>query len=334
MEIITKYSKIDSSQWSEFVLNHPDGNIFQSPEMVRVFEQTKNYEPITIFAFENNEIKGILVGVIQKEFKGLVGYLSSRCIIFCGPIVKDNNLYIIKELLNHHNKLIKKKAIYSQIRNLNERKKDKEIFDKSGYFYEPHLNIHINLKQGFDSLKQGFHKSKLRNYTKSINKGVYIKQLQNLDEIKSAYEILKETYSRIKLPTPDFSHFKAVFEYLQPKNFAYFLGMYFNEQLIGFRVTLTYKNIIHDYYAGNVENHSNKYPNDVLVIELIKWGCSENFEYFDFGGAGKPNIHYGVRDFKLKFSSNLFEPGRFQKIHRPVLFKFAKTGFEIWKRLK
>lgn len=334
MQISTEYSKIDSSKWNEFVLNHPNGNIFQSPEMVRVFEQTKNYEPITTFAFENNEIKGILVGVIQKEFKGIIGYISSRCIIFGGPIVKDNNPDIIKELLEQHSRLTKKKAIYSQIRNLKERKKDIEIFDKSGYFYEPHLNIHVNLKQGFDSVKQGFHKSKLRNYIKSINKGVRIRQLQSLQEIESSYEILKETYNRIKLPVPGFGHFKAIFEYLQPNNFAYCIGMFFNEKLIGFRIALTYKNIIHDYYAGNLENHSNKYPNDVLVIELLKWGCSGNFEFFDFGGAGKPNIPYGVRDFKLKFSRNLFEPGRYQKIHRPVLFKFAKTGFEIWKSLK
>ena len=34
--------------WSEFVYNHPYGNIFQTPEMREVYERTKNYEPISL----------------------------------------------------------------------------------------------------------------------------------------------------------------------------------------------------------------------------------------------------------------------------------------------
>jgi serine/alanine adding enzyme len=38
----------DKTQWCEFVYNHPQGNIFQTPEMAEVYERTKNYEPITL----------------------------------------------------------------------------------------------------------------------------------------------------------------------------------------------------------------------------------------------------------------------------------------------
>jgi len=42
----------DTKQWSEFVLNHPHGNIFQTPEMAEVYRRTKNYEPVTLAAVD------------------------------------------------------------------------------------------------------------------------------------------------------------------------------------------------------------------------------------------------------------------------------------------
>ena len=37
-----------TKQWREFVFDHPQGNIFQTPEMAEVYTKTKNYEPITL----------------------------------------------------------------------------------------------------------------------------------------------------------------------------------------------------------------------------------------------------------------------------------------------
>ena len=32
---------LDTNKWSEFVLNHPHGNIFQTPEMAEVYKIQK-----------------------------------------------------------------------------------------------------------------------------------------------------------------------------------------------------------------------------------------------------------------------------------------------------
>jgi len=39
-------SILNPAQWSSFVYEHPNGNVFQTPEMYEVYENTKNYEPI------------------------------------------------------------------------------------------------------------------------------------------------------------------------------------------------------------------------------------------------------------------------------------------------
>ncbi|MCK4888772.1 MAG: hypothetical protein KAS97_02505, partial [Candidatus Aminicenantes bacterium] len=87
-EVLEEPIKTNRREWSEFVYNHPEGNIFQTPEMFDVYNETDKYEPF-VFAVVNDRKKfeAILIAVIQKEHKGLMGIFSSRAIIFGGPLV-------------------------------------------------------------------------------------------------------------------------------------------------------------------------------------------------------------------------------------------------------
>jgi lipid II:glycine glycyltransferase (peptidoglycan interpeptide bridge formation enzyme) len=66
----------------------------------------------------------------------------------------------------------------------------------------------------------------------------------------------------------------------------------------------------------------------------MEWGHNNGYEKFDFGGAGKPDEEYGVRDYKLKFGGELVNWGRFQKVHKPFLMRVGKLGFKIWQKLR
>ena len=333
MLYITNYRDVNKNKWNDFVEQHPNGNIFQTPDIVHVYEKTKNYSPHVVLAIEDQEIAGVLVGVVQREYKGPVGYLSSRCIINGGPLVLNDDPGITDNLLQTFTKSIKNKAIYIQFRNIFSAEKAAHVFLKNGYIFKQHLEILIDLKQSYESLKAQIHKSRLRNYTKSLNKGVEIKKLYHFEEIREGSELIKKTYQRIRLPYPDISFFRAIVEVIIPKENCLCYGLYFQQEMIGFRMVFSCKNKIHDFYAGSSVQHSNKYPNDVLILELLKWGCSENYKSFDFGGAGKPSVRYGVRNHKLNYSHNLLDLGRFEKIHCPIVYHFAKIGFKGWQLL-
>lgn len=64
----------DTKQWSEFVYNHPQGNVFQTPEMAEVYRRTKNYEPVTLAVVDTktDEMLAILQAVMIKEMKGIL----------------------------------------------------------------------------------------------------------------------------------------------------------------------------------------------------------------------------------------------------------------------
>src|SRR5574341_342767 len=95
--------------WDKFVFNHPQGNIFQTPEMAEVYRRTRNYEPISLAVVNNSsdEIMAILSAVILKE-KGIVGYFSSRSIIQGGPLYvkNENGVATVSLLIKEYNKII------------------------------------------------------------------------------------------------------------------------------------------------------------------------------------------------------------------------------------
>ena len=68
--ITTDNNSIDFAAWDEFINQHQHGTVFQSSEAYRLFEQTKNFEPVQIFLTEKNSIKGELLGVIDTRKPG------------------------------------------------------------------------------------------------------------------------------------------------------------------------------------------------------------------------------------------------------------------------
>ncbi len=333
--LLSDISKIDKIKWSEFVSDHPNGNIFQTPEMVSVYMLTKNYEPMVVACLDpNNQIAGILVAVIQKEFEGVMGKISSRSIIWGGPLIKDNSIDVLYLILSEYIFLAKGKVIYTQIRNLHDQTDFKVTFKNLGFRFEDHLNIHINLSKTEENLWKELHANRKKNIRKVKNDRGLVKEIKEIPEFRQACKILTEVYNKVNLPLAGESLFINANEILGKNNFFRAFGFYFENVLIGTRFVLCYKSTITDWYGGSLTKFNDKYPNDIIPWEIIIWGKQNNYTLFDFGGAGKPNEHYGVRDYKAKFGGEFVNFGRFEKVHNPWLFSLAKTGFRIWQKLK
>jgi len=326
-------SNIESDKWNDFVKNHPKGNIFQTPEMFDIYSSTKNHKPVFCAALNpQSEIVGVLLAVIMKESSGVVGILSSRAIVMGGPIIKDDNPEILAFLLNSYKKIIKRKVIYTQVRNLYNQNNLKESFISEGFCYDPHLDILIDLN-GDDPAKQ-MHKSKKRNFTKSNNKGLEFIEINNIEQAKASLKLISSTYKRVKLPMPDYSLFLNAFEILIKKEYLKIYGAFVDSKLVGVRWALTYKNVVYDWYAGSHDDYNNVYPNDFIIYNILNNGwLDKHVTIFDFGGAGKPGVPYGVRDHKLKFGGDLVEYGRFIRVNNKFIYWVGKTAIQLRKKL-
>lgn len=331
VEINNKHSEA----WNNFVKNHPNGNIFQTPEMYEVYKTTEKYEPVFLLLKNETEIIGSLLALIQKEHSGFLGHFSARSIIWGGPLVKDNNLDILNTILKEYNKLIKGKAIYSQFRNLwdwsNEKK---DIFNNFGYNYEEHLDILIDLRKPEEELLKEMHKGRRKNIGRADRVPLEIVEIENRNDLDRCLDLIEDTYKRVKLPCPDREFFYNSDKIVDNKHTLKKFAAKYQNTIISCRFVLCYNGLVYDWFAGTDENHLDKYPNDFLPWKIIQWAKKNNYTTFDFGGAGKPNVPYGVRDYKLKFGGNLVNFGRFELIHNKPLFKTGQLGLKIFKLLK
>ena len=333
--LINDFQKINLKQWNDFVKDDPRGIIFQTPEMYKVYQNTKKYEPVFLAVIDNNEnILGTLLAVIQKEYSGFLGNLTARSIIFGGPLIEDNNPEILHFILKEYGKRIKRKAIYSQFRNMWEySSEEKKIFKKNGFVYDDHLDIIHELNKTDDELLSQMHKGRRKNIRRAIKKNVLFEEIADVKELKLSLELIKETYKKVKLPMPDESFFISVFKIVKKENVKFFKAVY-EGKLIAVRFVFTYKNLVYDWFAGADSDNLDKYPNDLFPFRVMQWGRDNGFLSFQFGGAGKPNIHYGVRDYKLKFGGQLVNYGRYEKVHKPILMEIGKIGFKIQGKIK
>lgn len=328
--------QLASKIWSSFVHDHPCGNIFQIPEMCEIYEQTKNYEPLFIAVVnDNEEILGILLAVIQKEHSGILGRFTARSIIWGGPLVKDNNPEVLGLILKEYRKIIKGKAIYTQFRNHRGwSPKEKEIFRKNGFTYEDHLDILFDLNKSEADLFKEMHKGRRKNIKRAERIQLEFVEIQDTNDFEKCLTLIKKTYSRVKLPCPDRTFFYYASKVFNDKCSFIKFSVKFKDEIIGCRFLLCYKGLVYDWFAGTDEKHHDKYPNDYLLWKIFQWAKENNYSTFDFGGAGKPNKQYGVRDYKLKFGGELVNFGRFEMIHQHLFMYIGELGLKLYRLMR
>jgi lipid II:glycine glycyltransferase (peptidoglycan interpeptide bridge formation enzyme) len=326
----------DIKQWSEFIYIHSQGNIFQTPEMAEVYRRTKNYEPICLAVVDSSdEVLVVLVAVVIKEVGGILGSFSAHSRINQGPLFLEDEggIEAAKVLMEHYEKIVRKKALYTEVRNIRNTSEFSNLFNGLEYEYEERLNFLMNLNRTEEEIWRAIHKSRKKGINRAKNKGISIEKVEDKKDIPIFYDIVAKTYKRVSVPLADYSFFEAMFEILVQKNMADFYFAKYNGESVGARVVLKYKDSVYDWYAGSLPTDESLYVDEALVWHILKAGANNGYHVFDFGGAGKPNEEYGVREFKRRFGGDLANFRRYKKEHSPLKMKIAEKGFKVYRRI-
>ena len=315
--------------WSEFTGKHPEGGIFQSPEMYDFWSRTEGHEPLVVFTADGpGRITGQLAGVVIREGSGLKGRLSARAVVTGGPLAEGDDPVIAGELLDAWDRLASRKALYTQFRNQRDMRALHAVFAARGYTCEPHLNYLTDLSPDEETLWQRVQPRRRNEIRKALKEGVTVAEAAPGDNIHGP---LRELYERIRLPLPGPGFFETAREQLGPAGLYRAFGAYLGGKLIGTMIVLCYGNRVTNWYAGSYREHYGSNPNDLLPWEVMRWAKRNGYRVFDFGGAGHPAKPYGVRDYKAKFGGEEVCYGRYEKIHHPVLYRIARAGFRAWQ---
>lgn len=323
---------IPYEKWSEYVSDHAEGNLFQTPEMYFTYKDTKNYEPFAIACIKDDKITAVMLSVVQKEHSGIAGSFSARSIVVGGPLFSDEASF--KFLINEFDNAMKGKVIFSQIRNMLSQENKAEVLKDSGYSFEEHLNILIDLSKGEKGLWSDVHPRRRTNINKGTKEGFKFVEITSQKQLEESYDILQEVYIKAGHPLADLSLFENVMKHLVPKGYFKFFGAEIEGKIVAAMYVPSFKGRLYEWYVGGLLEYQKKYASDFLVWEIFKYGLSNAFSVFDFGGAGSPKKEYGVRDYKKKFGGEYVNFGRFQKIYKPYMFKIGEKGLSVYKKLK
>jgi CelD/BcsL family acetyltransferase involved in cellulose biosynthesis len=320
----------------------PDANVFHTAEMLAALDAAQGYKAAAWAGLaEDGRLLALLpvaqVSVAPPAAGRLLGRLqlfTTRSVAYGSILVdpSDEGAAALDALLAAYNREAGRRALFTELRNLSDTTPWRAVLERNGYVWEDHLNFLIDLTQGADRLSSAIRTSARRNIAKAQREGVRVVEAQTTEERDAAYVILQGVYRRLRVPLADRSLFDAAFDLLRPAGkFKAWLAC-IGEMPVGVMTWLLHGGRIIYWYTGVDKAYSAYRANDLLVWHALEWGSNHGYTLFDFGGAGRPDEEYGVRDFKAKFGGELVNLGRYRAVHHPALLRASETAYGVARR--
>lgn len=334
MNIIDNVIEINQSGWEKLIKESPTATWFQTREAYMFFDSLSFLEAFVVAIESEGELKGMVVGYIQKDGGKLKQYLSKRAIILGGPLLADSTTEEeLGALLSALKDNLKHKAIYIETRNFNDFSQWRTTFEGCGFKYEPHYNVQVDTAS-VEAVNARLDRNRRRNIKKALENGLVIDDGPTELELRSFYAMLEELY-RVKVKSPVYPYeFFAKLKDLPSS--CFFMAKNAEGEILGGLacVALEGRAVYAWAACGDDQNNRALSPSVMANYAGVCHAAENGYPRFDFMGAGKPDDGgYGVRDFKLKFGGELVEHGRFVHVCSPLLFILGKMGVIIMKRL-
>lgn len=324
---------ISRAEWQSYIDLHPNGTVFHTQYLFEVYHTTPNHEPYAFFVInKKGSITAMLSGFLQTVKPGLFSKVSTRSVMLQAPIYND--VESLRMVLKHYMVWVRNKAVFTEIRNHYLDPVYNECLKELRFDWEGHYNIVRAIPKTTEQLWKEIGRKRKDGINKA-KKYDFVVQTDNSNEtVDTFYELLSNNYKRLRLPIPDKVFFQNSL-LLDTSGYCKFFKLT-DSELVGIvLMALMFNNKVYAVYIGSEQNPDfiSKRPVDYFYYEVMRWCVDNSIEYFDWLGAGKPNVSYGVRDFKLQYGGELVDYGRFSFVHSRIKYKLAISGFKLLQKL-
>ena len=211
---------VKKEDWNNFVYKNEYANIFQTLDMAEVYNKSKGNKALTLAAIneDTNEILATMVARKRMEKTGLLSSFSVHSTIRGGPIFVNDDVGIssVSRLLQYHDHIMKKEAIYSRIYPVYNVPQIVPCFMENDYEFEGWNNFLIDLNKPIDEIWKNLEKSRRYGVNKAKKRGVEIGEIEEKTLIPFFYDLLLETHISRKSEShstlEDLNYFKMLFQ--------------------------------------------------------------------------------------------------------------------------
>lgn len=322
----------DDPRWTGFVSQFEWANAYHSPQMARVFDQSPGFEVFPLIATKENLIRAFAMPVLVKCDLPLPGLVSDRTIMFASPLyaADETGRGALGAILEEAKGIARRKSFFLEIRNSEPfpRHEDKAAVD--GMQYIPRINYILDLSRGEEALFSQVGTKTRNRIRKAEKRGMSIRPLESLSELKKAVDMITDLYTRKRVPMVNPGVFEKAWSVMGPLGTFRAIGGFKDGHLVAVRFLLCSRRTVVDWYAASDPASHRDYPNEAMVWKCLQLACREGFMRFDFGGGGVRGQDYGPGSFKEKFRGETVEFGRYRYSRWPWLVELAERAYE-WR---
>jgi len=323
--------------WDHYTDGNPSANIFHTRQFIDCFAGSSKYVPHVFFLQEDSSPVACLIAVQTKILTSFPRF-SSRSIVFGGISCADDvtERYLSKHigtLVHEYDESMRAQTLFTEIRNMTDQTSRIIPLIRSGYKFNPHLNYLIDLRQGDSAIWEEFSGDQRRMLKRAEKTGMEITELSEPAQIDVFHQLVSRVYSRARLPFLAKAIFEEAWLRLGPLGRLRMTLARHNGNVVAGRAALVYHGRVFDWFAGSSAEGDKVNANAALVWEMVSWGCKSGYEIFDFGGAGDPNVEYGVREFKSRFQGHLVNFGRFIRVYSPSRYRASEMAYAALRRV-
>ncbi|MGQ1889279.1 hypothetical protein ACT29H_02435 [Thermophagus sp. OGC60D27] len=334
IKIVTDTARVDKGRWERFVGDHPDGNIYQMPYMYELYCYTKRQKPITFFAFEQDELVGLLIVVQLRNVFPPFTFFTRRQIIFGGPLIKDNDSGILLALVESLFAKTARSVVYTEIRNYRLKLPLKPVYEEAGFYYEPYLTVVVDIDQKEGKLWASLSPERRKNIENLKNDSFEIRELVDKKELKTAWKVLRSSFLSKGRPMPNFSLMQAIInsENLKPKLKA--KGLFLNGSMKATVWLLLFDDRAHIWMEGNLLEESEQWIYDGFLWDIIRELQREGVGSLEMGSGGRPGKDFLLRQYKKSYGGMIRETGRFVYVHNWFLWNLGRLFYRWYKKVR
>ena len=272
--------ELPEESWRNFVDQHPQGNIFHTPEIFQTFKQTQDYEPELWAVTDGEQVLALMLPVRIIFMNGPLRSFTARAVAHGGVLYAPDTTGVeaLSLLLESYTQEVGKSLLFTAVYETASVPSAQPPLFQHGFSYEPSMNYLLDLSRSPDDILQGMKRRMRKQLRAALRKGeVVVEEVTERDQVAIVYDLVRQSCEYGKHPLADISLFEAVFDILRPKGLGKLLLAKRGETPVASSVELPYKESIFGWYGGMDRAHASCAANEQVYWHIFRWGAEYGY---------------------------------------------------------